>query len=221
MDNILAVVTTILCWLFVFAVERKVKDNGKSLRQLILRYKYVLHPNAITIGALILALISMRLYHLQFPRLAIILFLIAAFADAIDGVIARGTGLVTSLGKEIDPLCDKIKYFIPLIYFAYQGLLSKELVIILFLIYVTGQLLRRSVSCINKNFKLKFKIASNGFGKIKTILALLLVVYCCLLQQRSGVPDFANHILFIVLILATLSVVFKFVKNKATKERLV
>lgn len=35
-------------------------------------------------------------------------FIVAAFTDLLDGLLARGTGTVTELGKVLDPLADRI-----------------------------------------------------------------------------------------------------------------
>lgn len=40
--------------------------------------------------------------------LAAIIFAVAAFTDALDGHIARSRGLVTNLGKFLDPIADKV-----------------------------------------------------------------------------------------------------------------
>ena len=39
---------------------------------------------------------------------AAIVFVLAAFTDALDGHIARSRGLVTNLGKFLDPIADKV-----------------------------------------------------------------------------------------------------------------
>lgn len=73
-------------------------------------------PNRITLGRLILAIIFFILlsqYSQQFPKswmldLAVVIFIIAAVSDYIDGYIARKRGLETPLGRVLDPLVDKI-----------------------------------------------------------------------------------------------------------------
>jgi CDP-diacylglycerol---glycerol-3-phosphate 3-phosphatidyltransferase len=68
-------------------------------------------PNLITIGRIILAvLIIPLLFREQFtPRmLAFVVFLTAAFSDLWDGHLARSRGLITDLGKLLDPIADKL-----------------------------------------------------------------------------------------------------------------
>ena len=40
--------------------------------------------------------------------IAAIIFAVAAFTDFLDGHIARSRGLVTNLGKFLDPIADKV-----------------------------------------------------------------------------------------------------------------
>ena len=44
------------------------------------------------------------------PLLAVLLFIVAAITDQLDGHIARKTNQVTDLGKLLDPMADKLLY---------------------------------------------------------------------------------------------------------------
>jgi phosphatidylglycerophosphate synthase len=63
-------------------------------------------------------------------------------SDAVDGIIARNCNLETSTGKWLDPLSDKLVYFIPLLYFGYLGSISLLGVIIFIVIDTFGQFSR-------------------------------------------------------------------------------
>lgn len=68
-------------------------------------------PNLITIGRIVLAvLVVPLLFADEFPPrlLAFIVFLVAAVSDLWDGHLARSRGLITDLGKLLDPLADKL-----------------------------------------------------------------------------------------------------------------
>lgn len=68
-------------------------------------------PNLITIVRIALAVVLFPLLFIDSfaARLtAFIIFLIAAFSDLWDGHLARSRGLVTDLGKLLDPLADKL-----------------------------------------------------------------------------------------------------------------
>jgi CDP-diacylglycerol--glycerol-3-phosphate 3-phosphatidyltransferase len=66
-------------------------------------------PNLITFSRLILALVLFVLIYLDgFWLTAAILFVVAASTDFLDGYIARRYGLVTVIGRIMDPFADKI-----------------------------------------------------------------------------------------------------------------
>lgn len=65
-------------------------------------------PNKISAARLVLAFIFFALLPLQYYWLALIVFVIAAGTDWVDGWYARKYDLVTKLGRVLDPFCDKI-----------------------------------------------------------------------------------------------------------------
>lgn len=79
-------------------------------------------------------LAAFALYSYGYHDIAIYMYVVVAVLDATDGIFARGAGLVSERGKSLDPLIDKMTYFIPLIYFASLGHISPWLVGIFILI---------------------------------------------------------------------------------------
>ncbi len=71
-------------------------------------------PNSVTIFRLILTALFVvaisidQSSHSIWDIIALIAFCIAAFTDYLDGYLARKMNLVTSLGKLLDPLADKV-----------------------------------------------------------------------------------------------------------------
>ncbi len=73
-------------------------------------------PNRITLARLVLAIIffilvaqySQRSPDVLMLDLAVVLFIVAAVTDILDGYIARSRGLVTPLGRVLDPFVDKV-----------------------------------------------------------------------------------------------------------------
>ncbi|MFA5759125.1 MAG: CDP-diacylglycerol--glycerol-3-phosphate 3-phosphatidyltransferase [Clostridia bacterium] len=69
-------------------------------------------PNKITFSRIFLTLVMIFFYLTDFVPygkiIAVILFIIAACTDFIDGHIARKYNLVTNLGKLLDPIADKL-----------------------------------------------------------------------------------------------------------------
>ena len=65
-------------------------------------------PNQVTALRLIVSLFVFVALHLHWYLTALVLFLVAASTDWVDGQLARRYGQVTQLGRIMDPLADKI-----------------------------------------------------------------------------------------------------------------
>jgi len=68
-------------------------------------------PNLITLGRIVLALLLVPLLFVDsfgIRLLAFLVFLAAGLSDLWDGHIARSRGLITDLGKLLDPVADKV-----------------------------------------------------------------------------------------------------------------
>jgi CDP-diacylglycerol--glycerol-3-phosphate 3-phosphatidyltransferase len=66
-------------------------------------------PNLITLSRLVLALVLFVLIYINgYWITSAVVFLIAAATDAVDGYIARKYGMITVLGRILDPFADKI-----------------------------------------------------------------------------------------------------------------
>lgn len=89
------------------ATESKSKAAGKPLSPLSRGALNL--PNLITVSRLLLAVLLFGLIDYDgYWRLAAGVFLLAASTDFLDGYIARKYGLVTTLGRILDPFADKI-----------------------------------------------------------------------------------------------------------------
>jgi CDP-diacylglycerol--glycerol-3-phosphate 3-phosphatidyltransferase/cardiolipin synthase len=96
------------------------------------------------------------------------IFAIAAATDRLDGYLARRLGLVTDLGKLLDPIADKALIGTALVGLSVLGDLGW---------WVTGAILVREIGItIMRFFLLRYLVlpASRG-GKIKTVLQSLAV----------------------------------------------
>ncbi|MCC7356607.1 MAG: CDP-alcohol phosphatidyltransferase family protein [Candidatus Doudnabacteria bacterium] len=77
--------------------------NGEKLRFTA----HMLSLSRIPLGWLVWHLIS----HNANVWLVLLIFVVAAITDGLDGIIARLSGLTTRLGAVLDPVCDKIFVF--------------------------------------------------------------------------------------------------------------
>ena len=182
----------------------------QSMREYIMSHLWLLHPNSICYWRAAMAALGFILYFFTpYQSFAIFIFTFAAILDGVDGVVARKCNLMSTWGESLDPLCDKLTYLPPLIGFAYVGIISIELVWALVAIELFGQFFARQVLT-----WMKFSGAANNFGKIKAIICFGLVILCALLDKNHGFINIADEILIASIILASASVVFKFIPNR-------
>lgn len=106
--------------------------------------------------------------------LVFIIFAIASITDMLDGMIARKYHLITSFGKFVDPIADKLLVNTVLIMLAYthQANIIAVLLMIARDLFVDG--LRMTAAS-------QGKVASAGFyGKLKTVLQMVAIVFLLL-----------------------------------------
>jgi CDP-diacylglycerol---glycerol-3-phosphate 3-phosphatidyltransferase len=65
-------------------------------------------PNALTLSRLGLAVVVFALISYQFYFSAVVVFTIAALTDALDGYFARLLNQESPIGRQLDPLIDKV-----------------------------------------------------------------------------------------------------------------
>lgn len=137
-------------------------------------------PNKITVSRMLLIPIFLVVYLLQpfgdilNAWLALVLFVVAASTDALDGYLARKLKLVSNFGKLIDPLADKILVCAVLVAFTYTGAVPAwaTIVIISREFYISGF---RQLA-----LEQNLVMAATSLGKIKTIFQITLIVYILL-----------------------------------------
>lgn len=106
-----------------------------------------------------------------FALIAGIIFAVASFTDYLDGHIARKHNLVTDFGKFMDPLADKMLTTAAIIYMVLDGVCSPVvLAVILFREFAVAGI--RMVAAAENHV-----IAANMWGKVKTVLQMLTVLF--------------------------------------------
>ena len=121
---------------------------------------------------------------------ALLLFLVASYTDHLDGKLARARNEITSFGKFLDPLADKILILSALVCFAQLRLCSVwvPLIVLLREFAVTSL---RLVAVENGRV-----IAANLWGKAKTVTQMAASIYMLFVQTLAsfGVPAGAAYI---------------------------
>lgn len=106
--------------------------------------------------------------------LVLVLFAVASFTDYLDGSIARKYNLITSFGKFVDPIADKLLVNTMLILFAVSGRVPVVAVVIMIWRDMIVDGLRMSASA-------KGKVVAAGMpGKIKTVLQMFAIIFVML-----------------------------------------
>lgn len=138
------------------------------------------------------------------------IFIIAASTDGVDGYIARKTKQVTTLGKFLDPIADKLLVTAALIALLQRGDITGWVAMIIIgrELIVTGlRLIAAGEGVV---------IAASKLGKIKTISQIVAIV-ACLLQNfpLSLITDFRfdKYFMFIAIVVTIYSGYDYFTKN--------
>ncbi|CAI6028773.1 CDP-diacylglycerol--glycerol-3-phosphate 3-phosphatidyltransferase [Cohnella sp. JJ-181] len=141
---------------------------------------------------------------------ALILFIIAASTDGLDGYIARKHKIVTNLGKLLDPLADKLLVAAVLISLVEMGKLDAWVAIVIISREwaVTGL---RQVALLEGSV-----MAASKWGKWKTAIQIAMIIVLLL----NNFPFFYVHIpldtiaIWAAAVITVYSGVDYFVKNK-------
>ncbi|MFT4637673.1 MAG: CDP-diacylglycerol--glycerol-3-phosphate 3-phosphatidyltransferase [Verrucomicrobiales bacterium] len=134
-------------------------------------------PNQLTVARLFLTLVFVAVLSLEIPykhTIALILFIIAAITDYLDGKIARERNLITNFGKLMDPLADKVLVSAAFVMLCADGYFPSWILVIILTreFLVTGLRLVASSQGV--------VLAADALGKWKTITQMLTAIYLLL-----------------------------------------
>ena len=110
-----------------------------------------------------------------------IIFIIASITDKLDGYIARSRNEVTTFGKFLDPLADKILVLSALVILVEYGKIPSWIPIIVLAreFIVSGYRL----VAVEKGGKV---IAASIWGKLKTVTQMIAIIFCFLDKFSFG-----------------------------------
>lgn len=132
-------------------------------------------PNAITLSRLVLTAVFVAGTAFETVLghwIALISFVIAAVSDFVDGYLARKLGLVTPMGKLLDPLADKILVGAAFVYLSAEGFCP---------VWVTVMILAREFLVTGLRqiaVEAGQVLAADNLGKWKTGLQLTFCITC-------------------------------------------
>ena len=133
-------------------------------------------PNKLTMIRMVMVPVCMALIILGFNITAAVVFALASLTDFFDGYLARKHNLVSSFGKIMDPLADKLLTFGALICFVAKSpsFVWPAIIIIAREFFVTSM----RVVAVDKGKV----IAASWWGKVKTnvqMFSLIFAIACC------------------------------------------
>lgn len=157
-------------------------------------------PNTITL--IRIAMIPLIILFLLLPipgkyLISAILFVVAAATDGLDGHIARSRNLVTTLGKFLDPLADKLLILATLICLMS---LDKAGAVAIILI-LTRELVITGLRAIAADKGVV--IAASYFGKFKTVSQIVSITYILLAGQFTALPEVLGTVLLWIAVIIT------------------
>lgn len=142
-------------------------------------------PNQLTASRFVLAIVLFVLIEFEFWKWCLVVFVIATITDWLDGYIARRQGLTSTLGRNLDPLVDKVLVCGAYIFLLPDGQLQRWLYPWMVVVVVARELvitgLRGYMETIGANF------GADWLGKIKMVTqcAALIVIFVVLATQDS------------------------------------
>lgn len=158
-------------------------------------------PNALSIFRLLLIPVFITVFFSDSQYAyyyAALVYAIAALTDVLDGIIARRFGLITRLGRLLDPLADKLMAFTVLVCIFIDGIAPTWAVIVFFckeaLMGIGALVLFRKTSDV---------MPSDKWGKGAT--ACFFVVCLILMLFRGISPTVANIMLALPLLMSVIA----------------
>ncbi len=106
--------------------------------------------------------------------IALFLFALASFTDFLDGYLARKYNQITTLGKFLDPIADKVLVNTLFILLAYQGVVPVVAVLLMIWRDTMVDGIRMMASAKGKT------ISAGILGKVKTVLQIVTIIFVLL-----------------------------------------
>lgn len=139
-------------------------------------------PNKLTLMRIILIPFMMFFYLADFiPHgigkiLALIIFIVAALTDLLDGKIARKYNLVTNFGKFLDPIADKILTSAVLFMIIVDGTIPAPWGVIIVTIIISREFMVSALRLIAASKGTV--LAADIWGKAKTMVQMIALPIC-------------------------------------------
>jgi len=168
-------------------------------------------PNILTISRIILCPVWFAMVYYNYHTTALIIIIFVSITDYFDGLIARKYNIVSSLGKMMDPIADKILVTVVLITFTADSRANIILVILIIVREISISGLREYLATKNKSAILKVTLLSKIKTSFQFFSILLLSLVPLIINQAQKLENIGNVFLLISAILSIYSG-YKYVK---------
>ncbi len=138
--------------------------------------------------------------------IALAIFVIATITDKLDGTIARKYNMITSFGKFMDPIADKLLVCSALVCLATLGEIPAWAVIVI----IAREFIISGIRLIAAENGVA--IAASWWGKIKTIAQMVMIIVILINADALYVPE--QILIYLSLLLTVVSAVDYILKNK-------
>lgn len=169
--------------LFQYLEAEEVHPHDDLMARTVLKlFPDSVTPNQVTMFRILATPIVFFLVLYDYYRLGVVVFLLVALTDAIDGSLARTRNRVTRFGMLFDPLADKLLIGAMVLLLVFQhfdlwlGVATLGLEIIFIMIALVAK------------YKFKTVRAANRWGKVKMILQVL-AVFLTMLALLLDFPE--------------------------------
>lgn len=182
-------------------------------------------PNKLTVIRMLLvpAMLIVSLFNIPGEVLGVplgfiimdVIFIIGALTDKLDGYLARKNNQVTTFGKFLDPIADKIIVISAFIILVEKGRLPAWIPVIVIIreFLVSGYRL----IAVEKNGKV---VAANIWGKLKTVTQMIAIILAFVDNNKFGavfttsinsmgvIPYILNMIVTVLMIVCVIATIF-------------
>jgi CDP-diacylglycerol--glycerol-3-phosphate 3-phosphatidyltransferase len=163
-------------------------------------------PNKLTLMRIILIPFMMFFYLATFipygigKIIALVIFIVAALTDLLDGKIARKYNLVTNLGKFLDPIADKILTSTVFFMLIADGTLPHPYGAIVVTIIIAREFMVSALRLLAAN---KGRVlAADIWGKAKTMVQMIALPICILLSFFYSLGNVVSWLVVTVKVIA-------------------
>lgn len=178
--------------------------------------KYI--PNILTVSRFALIPFIVSSLIIEEYVIAVILLIISAITDILDGLIARKYNIISNFGKLVDPLADKALQVSILITLVFKSIIPLWILVVIF---VKEMLMIAGASFL---YGKDLVVSSRWYGKLSTVLMYLAMVSSFLINfwntklNKGELPQFDIYI-YIVAIVGTIFSLFMYWKDDFKENR--